>query len=140
MGKIIYTYGVFDILHIGHIKLLQRAKKLGDYLIVGIVMDKAVQEKKGNTRPIQNHYDRLKIIKSLKFVDEVYLQTNFDPSENLIKLYNSGKKIKILCKGNDWRYIPGQETIRKLKGKLIKLPYSKKYSTTKIINKIKIIK
>jgi len=135
--KIVYTYGVFDILHYGHILLLKRAKKLGDYLIIGIVSDIAVKEKKGKERPIQNQRDRMNIIKSLRYVDKVIIQKEFDPTKELKELYKKGIKIDILCKGDDWDYIPGQETIRNMGGKLIKLQYSKKYSTSNIIKKIR---
>jgi rfaE bifunctional protein nucleotidyltransferase chain/domain len=134
---IVYTYGVFDIWHLGHVKLLEKAKKLGDYLIVGIVSDKAVREKKGKDRPVQNQKNRIGIMKGMMYVDKVILQKEFDPTEELKELHKKGIKVNILCKGNDWDYIPGQETIKALGGKLIKLQYSKKWSTTNIIKTIR---
>jgi len=135
--KIVYTYGVFDILHYGHILLLKRAKKLGDYLIVGIVSDISVKEKKGKERPIQNQKDRINIMKSIIYVDKVIIQKEFDPTKELKKLNAKGFKVDVLCKGDDWDYIPGQEIIKRMGGKLIRLSYSKKYSTTNIVKKIR---
>ena len=136
-STIIYTYGVFDLLHPGHIKLLEKAKKLGDYLIVGIVGDKAVSELKGKDRPIQLAKDRLFIIENLKCVDKVMHQKTYNPSKNLLLLEQKHMKVNILTKGDDWEKIPGEELIKKLGGKLIKLPYSKKFSTTSMVKKIK---
>ena len=132
--KKIYTYGAFDLLHPGHIKLLEGARKLGNYLIVGIVADEAIKELKGNDRPIQSQEDRAYIIESLSCVDEVILQDGYDPSRYL-KEYEG--KIDFLVKGDDWEYIPGTETIHELGGVLIKLSYSKEYSTSSMVNKIK---
>lgn len=132
--KKVYTYGAWDLLHSGHIKLLERARELGDYLIVGIVSDDAIKELKGQDRPIQTQEDRAFIIESLSCVDEVILQDGYDPSRYL-KAYDG--KIDFLVKGDDWEYIPGTETIHELGGTLVKLTYSKAYSTSNMIAKIK---
>ena len=134
---VVYTYGVFDIIHPGHIKLLKRAKALGDYLIVGIVSDEAVREKKGKNRPINNHKDRAVVIESIGCVDEVILQNKYDPSMNLIAISYKKIGVDILTKGDDWKHILGEDMIRILGGKLVKLPYTKEYSTSDIIRKIK---
>ena len=130
----IYTYGAYDLLHPGHIKFLKRARELGDYLIVGVVADEAVRELKGDDRPVQEQKDRAYIIENLDCVDEVVLQDGYDPSRCL-KAHKG--KIDFLVKGDDWDYIPGTETIEELGGTLVKLPYSKKYSTSGVINKIR---
>jgi D-beta-D-heptose 7-phosphate kinase/D-beta-D-heptose 1-phosphate adenosyltransferase len=135
--KIIYTYGAFDLLHPGHIKLLQRAKDLGDYLIVGIAGDESIKKLKGNDRPIQNQKDRAFIVESLDMVDEVMLQEEYDPSVNLKQLANDNKSVSILAKGDDWTYIPGTETIEELGGILVKLSYSKGFSTSEMVKKIR---
>ena len=135
--KRIYTYGVFDLLHPGHIKLLERAKSLGDYLIVGIVADKPIKELKGEDRSIQTQEDRAFIIESLSCVDKVMLQAQYDPSFNLRRLEESNKHVDILVKGDDWDYIPGTETIEELGGLLVKLSYSKGHSTSDMVSKIK---
>jgi D-glycero-beta-D-manno-heptose 1-phosphate adenylyltransferase len=130
----VYTYGVFDLLHPGHIILLNKAKALGDYLIVGIVSDKAVKELKGVDRPILFQKDRATLIGNLKCVDEVIYQDEYDPTK---QIKNYPYNIDILVKGDDWEYIPGTETVESSGGKLVKLSYSTEYSTSAIIEKIR---
>ncbi len=131
-NKTVYTYGAFDLLHPGHIRMLESAKSFGDKLIVGIVGDNAIRKLKGKDRPIQNEKDRLRIVASLKCVDEVMPQKEYDPVPNLEKV-----KPDILVKGDDWDYIPGQEWIEKHGGKLIKPGYSSGWSTSETVKKIK---
>lgn len=135
---IVYTYGAFDLLHSGHIKLLEKAKALGDYLIVGIVADNPIKQLKGKDRPIQSQEDRINVVSHLNMVDKVMLQNTYDPHENIKKLYfKDSIRIDILAKGNDWDYIPGTKAIIEMGGKLVKLPYSKGFSTSDMIKKIR---
>jgi len=134
---ICYTYGVWDIIHEGHIKLLDKAKSMYDIVIVGVVDDISVKEKKGKNRPIYNQLVRAYMLEAFESPDYVMLQKTFDPTENLLNLKKSGIKVDVLLKGDDWDYIPGQETIKALGGKLVKLPYTKTVSTTDIIKKIR---
>ena len=134
MKKYIYTYGVFDLLHPGHIILLNRAKDLGDYLIVGIVSDRAVKKLKGDDRPILSQKDRAILVSNLKCVDEIIYQDEYDPTEQ-IKTYCHD--ISILAKGDDWEYIPGTEIVESIGGKLVKLPYTLEYSTSSMVKKIR---
>ena len=94
---IIITFGTFDLLHIGHIKILERAKSLGDKLIVGVSTDKFSIEKK-NRKPVYSENERKKILESLKFVDEVFFEESFDKKREYIKKY----KADIFVMGNDW--------------------------------------
>ena len=94
---IVITFGTFDLLHIGHINILERAKKLGDKLIVGISSDKFSLKKK-NRYPIYSENERKKILESLVFVDEVFLEESFEQKREYIKKY----KADILVMGNDW--------------------------------------
>ena len=135
--KIVYTYGVFDLLHPGHISLLERAKALGDYLIVGVVADKPVKDLKGKDRPIMKACDRLRIIEALRCVDLAVLQPEYDPSNDIENLSLCNIKVDILAKGDDWDYIPGTETVEKLGGKLIKLSYTQGSSTSDMVKKIR---
>ncbi len=128
----VYTYGVFDLLHPGHIKLLETAAACGDKLIVGVVSDKAVSEKKGKDRPVQNLANRIRILGSLKCVDEAIEQKEFDPTPNL-EIY----KPDILVKGDDWDYIPGQDWILAHGKTLIKPKYSEGYSTSSTVEKMR---
>ena len=129
---IVYTYGVWDLFHPGHIKLLSRAKNLGDFLVVGTVADSPVKKLKGEMRPVQNQMDRATIIGCLRFVDAVILQEDYDPS----KIINEILRIDILTKGDDWEYIPGTEAVENRGGKLVLLKYSEGFSTTALVNKI----
>jgi D-glycero-beta-D-manno-heptose 1-phosphate adenylyltransferase len=130
--KTVYTYGAFDLIHPGHVILLNKAKSYGDYLVVGIVGDEAIKELKGPERPVQPIQDRMKIISSLKCVDQVIEQTDYDPIPNLEKINPD-----ILVKGDDWEYIPGQDWIQEHGKKLIKPPYSGGWSSSAMIKKIK---
>ena len=130
--KIGYTFGAWDLLHPGHIHFLTRASELGDFLIVGIVADKPIKDLKGKDRPIQSQEDRMIVVGSLKCVDAVISQTEYDPSDELDSL----PRVDILTKGDDWDYIPGTEKIEELGGHLIKLRYTTKYSTSKMVSKI----
>jgi len=130
--SVVYTYGVWDLLHPGHIRLLARAKNLGDFLVVGVVSDSPVAELKGEDRPVQNQNERLINVGSLRFVDAAIPQKEYDPSSELRNLF----RVNILTKGDDWEYIPGVETVEELGGRLIKLGYSESFSTSKIVKKI----
>jgi len=129
---IVYTYGAWDILHPGHVKFLLRARNLGDFLIVGVVADKPIKNLKGDDRPIQSQDERMFVVGSLNCVDAVIFQPEYDPSPEIKSLNH----VDILTKGDDWDYIPGQETIVEVGGSLVKLGYSPEFSTTSIVSKI----
>ncbi|MCQ2814957.1 MAG: FAD synthase [Bacilli bacterium] len=95
--KIGYTTGVFDMFHIGHLNLLKQAKKMCDYLIVGVSTDENVMNYKGKT-PIITFKDRAEIVKSIKYVDEVVPQQNMDKFQMWEKL-----KFDVLFHGDDWK-------------------------------------
>ena len=95
----VFVNGTFDLLHPGHISLLNYAKSLGDYLVVGIDTDDRVREKKGPTRPIYNQTDRGIMLVSLESVDEV---TYFDSDESLESLIKDVKP-DIMVVGSDWK-------------------------------------
>lgn len=96
MKKVI-TFGTFDVFHLGHLKLLQRAKRLGNHLTVGISTDKLNFEKKGRM-PIYNQNERLEIVQSLKCVDDVFFEHSLEEKSNYIKAQNAD----ILVMGDDW--------------------------------------
>ena len=127
---IVYTYGAWDLLHPGHLQFLKRAKSLGNFLIVGIISDKQIRDFKGKDRPVQNEKDRKLIISNLRMVDAVIPQENYDPSKILKEL----ERVSILTKGDDWDYIPGQETIVDLGGELVKLGYTDGFSTSSLVS------
>ena len=126
---IVYTYGAWDLFHPGHVNFLTRARSLGDFLIVGVVSDKPIKKLKGSDRPIQPQNERIITVGSMRCVDAAILQTEYDPSNELRSLC----RVDILTKGDDWDYIPGEETIVGLGGKLVKFSYTKGFSTSKTV-------
>ena len=130
--KVVFTNGCFDLLHVGHVRYLAEAKKLGDFLIVGINSDESVKRLKGPTRPIQNQQDRAEILKALEAVDETVIFTE-DTPENLIKSIRPD----ILVKGGDWSVdqIVGGPFVQSYGGQVCSLTFIDGKSTTKIIEK-----
>jgi len=131
--RIVFTNGVFDILHYGHIDYLTRAKKLGDVLIVGVNTDRSVKKFKSKDRPIQNEKDRARIVDALKPVDYVVLFSESTP-EKLIKII----KPDVLVKGADYKIseIVGAEFVKSYGGKVKRIKLQKGRSTTGIIKKM----
>ena len=131
--KIVFTNGCFDILHVGHIRLLNDAKKLGDILVVGINSDSSVKKLKGENRPVNIESDRKTLLESLKSVDYVF---TFDEDNPL----NLIKKIRpnILVKGGDYNEnIIGSDFVIENGGEVKILCFHEGYSSSKYINKIK---
>ena len=132
--KIVFTNGCFDIIHAGHVDYLEKAKLLGDKLIVGLNSDNSVKRIKGKERPIIPEKYRKKVLEALKPVDLVIIFQE-DTPENLIK------KIKpdVLVKGGDWKIenIVGAKFVKSYGGKVKTIEFVYDISTTKIINKIK---
>ncbi|MFY9179485.1 MAG: adenylyltransferase/cytidyltransferase family protein [Venatoribacter sp.] len=93
----IITFGTFDILHYGHIRILERAKAMGNYLIVGVSSD-ALNERKKGRKPVYSELERMAIIKALGCVDEVFLEESLELKRDYI-LQN---KADMLVMGNDW--------------------------------------
>lgn len=132
--KIVFTNGCFDILHIGHIRYLQEAAKLGDLLIVGLNSDESVRRLKGSERPINNEKDRAEMLGSLRFVDYVAVFSDDTPLE-LINVIQPD----VLVKGGDYKPedVVGREEVLARGGRLAIIPFIEGQSTTEIIEKIK---
>jgi len=96
MKKII-TFGTFDVFHIGHLRILEKAKKLGHFLIVGVSTDELNFSKK-NRYPIYNQNERMEIIRGLKYVDDVFLEESLQLKRDYILHYHAD----VLAMGNDW--------------------------------------
>ena len=131
--KIIYTSGAFDILNEGHINLLQKAKELGDYLIVGISSNKLIKSYK-LVNPVMSLKERMKIVKSLKFVDKVIIQNKFF-DVNQLKKYN----IDSIVLGDDWKkknFSELNKCLKKLNIEMIYLPYTQSTSSSNIKKRI----
>ena len=133
---IVYSFVVGDLFHYGHLRVLEKANELGDYHICGILTDNAVSEYKD--RPIASFEERKAIISNLRCVDMVMSQTSKDPTENLKKIQDQFKQSKlILVHGSNWKKIPGEEFIKKIKGEIVRPAYYSKLADKKIFNKIK---
>jgi len=131
--KKVYTYGVWDMLHINHINSLKKAKDLGDYLIVGVFSDKVAEDFK--RKPIISQEERTKMICELKVADLVVVQNEFSPLKNLEFL-----RPNVLAKGEGagWENgtCPDYDEIKRLEIDIEFLPYHQGTSTSGIIKKI----
>lgn len=132
--KIVFTNGCFDILHVGHIRLLNDAKKLGDILVVGINSDFSIKKLKGKDRPINIESDRKIILESLKAVDFVFIFEEDTPLNLIQKI-----KPNILVKGGDYSEsnIVGSDFVKNNGGEVKTLSFHYGYSSSKYINQIK---
>jgi len=131
--KIVFTNGCFDLLHVGHIRYLAQAKKLGDFLIIGLNSDSSVKKLKGEDRPINSFEDRATLLSAIKSVDSVIMFEEQTP-ENLIKDIVPD----ILVKGGDYNIedIAGYHTVIQNGGEVKTLSFHDGYSSTNYINKI----
>ena len=132
--KIVFTNGCFDLLHVGHVRYLAQAKKLGDFLIIGLNSDSSVRELKGEDRPINSFEDRATLLSAIESVDSVIMFEEQTP-ENLIKDIVPD----ILVKGGDYNIedIVGYQTVMQNGGQVKTLSFYDGYSSTNYINKIK---
>ena len=131
--RIVFTNGCFDLLHIGHIRYLEKAKSLGDILVVGVNSDRSVQRLKGPDRPILPEEERAEILSGLGCVDYA---TVFDEPTPLDLI--SSLRPHILVKGGDWakETTVGREVVEKLGGEVIILPFVEGSSTSNLIDTI----
>lgn len=127
--KTVITFGTFDILHIGHINILHRAKALGDRLVVGISTD-ALNFSKKKRYPVYPENERLEIIRSLRVVDEVFLEESLELKGEYIKRYGAD----VLVMGADWE---GKFDAFKALCEVVYLPRTEGISTTSLIAEIR---
>lgn len=132
--RVVFTNGCFDLLHPGHIKLLEAARALGDVLIVGINSDESVRTLKGPGRPVIPENERAEILASLECVDAVVIFDELTPQKTVAALLPD-----ILVKGGDWpgNQIVGREEVEAAGGKVILIEVVQGYSTTEILKKIR---
>lgn len=126
----VITFGTFDVFHVGHLRILERAKALGNYLVVGVSTDELNISKKGRA-PIFDQEQRIEIIKALKCVDEVF----FEESLSLKGSYIEEKHADILVMGDDWK---GKFDEFKELCKVVYLSRTPAISTTEVIEKTQI--
>ena len=131
--KVVFSNGVFDLIHSGHLDYLSKAKKLGDVLIVGLNSDDSVRRIKGNKRPILKQEERAFILSNLKPVDFVVFFDEDTPEKLISEIIPD-----ILVKGADWAVdkIVGREVVEKNGGKVMNIEFVNDQSTSKIIDLI----
>ena len=136
-GKtVVFTNGVFDILHPGHTRYLRDARALGDVLIVGVNSDRSVRAlNKAPDRPINSEAERCEVLAALASVDAVVVFDEDTPHEII-----SALQPDILVKGADWseNAIVGREVVEARGGKVIRIPLAEGYSTTEIVRRVRI--
>jgi len=134
--KIVFTNGVFDIIHPGHIELLEFAKKNGDCLIVGINDDESVKRlNKGEGRPVFPLSERMEVLAAVEFVDYVIPFSQDTPSV----LINALCRVDVLVKGGDYKpaEVVGREKVEAAGGQLLLFEIKSAYSTSSLIEKVK---
>jgi D-beta-D-heptose 7-phosphate kinase/D-beta-D-heptose 1-phosphate adenosyltransferase len=131
--KIIFTNGCFDLLHVGHVVYLEKARALGDILIVGLNSDDSVKKLKGPQRPLMLQGDRARVLASLSSVDGVTIFEKETPIDLITAI-----KPDILAKGADYteQEVVGADFVRSYKGDVVLISIVKDQSTTAIIRKI----
>jgi len=134
-GKtIVFTNGVFDLLHVGHLRYLQHARALGDALIVGLNSDRSVRRIKGPDRPITPEAERAEILEALACVDGVVIFDEETPHDLIAALQPD-----VLVKGADWAEdaIVGRDIVEARGGRVVRVPIEPGHSTTKIVDRIR---
>jgi len=134
-GKtIVFTNGVFDLLHPGHARYLQHARALGDALIVGVNSDRSVRANKGPSRPITPEDERAEVLAALACVDAVVIFDAETPHDVIAALQPD-----VLVKGADWAAdaIVGRDIVEARGGKVVRVPVEAGYATTAIIARIR---
>lgn len=127
--KVVFTNGCFDILHVGHVTYLEKARNLGKHLIVGLNTDASVRRLKGETRPLVHELDRARVLAALACVDAVVLFNQDTPTELIEQI-----RPDILVKGGD--YTPEQVAGREYAGEVRIIDFEDGYSTTGVVEKI----
>ncbi len=136
--RIVYTAGVFDLLHDGHLATLNASRAMGDLLIVGVLTDIGAEAYK--RRPIINEHVRLQLISSLEMVDAAFLQPGTDPSPTIRALDAIGMRPAIFTHGADWKELrEGNSTLADLGIEFRTTPYYEGKSTTQIIQRVRAV-
>jgi rfaE bifunctional protein nucleotidyltransferase chain/domain len=132
-ARLVFTNGVFDLLHVGHVRYLTHARTLGDALVVAINSDRSVRELKGPDRPVFDQAERAEILAALKAVDYVVVFDDVSPRKLIATLLPD-----VLVKGGDYQLdqIHGREEVEAAGGKVISLPFVEGASTTALIGRM----
>ena len=132
--RVVFTNGVFDLLHPGHVRYLAEARRQGDALIVAINSDRSVRAIKGPERPINPEHERAEILAALACVDAVVIFDEEDPHAII-----SAIQPDVLVKGADWPAdrIIGRDVVEARGGKVVRIEFAKGYSTSRMIQRVK---
>ena len=131
--QIVFTNGVFDLLHPGHVRYLRDARREGDALVVAVNSDRSVRAIKGPTRPLNRDDERAEVLAALACVDAVVIFDEDDPQDIISRLQPD-----VLVKGADWASdaIIGRDAVEARGGRVVRIPLAEGYSTSAIIRKI----
>src|SRR5882762_9266084 len=132
--KLVFTNGVFDILHVGHVRYLEAARALGDALVVAINSDASVRDLKGPGRPLMNETERAEILAALRATSYVTIFDDVSPRSLIAELLPD-----VLVKGGDYALdeIHGREEVEAAGGRVVSLPFVEGVSTSAIIERMK---
>jgi rfaE bifunctional protein nucleotidyltransferase chain/domain len=132
--RVVFTNGVFDLLHPGHVRLLRAARAAGDALIVGVNSDRSVRANKGEGRPVLPEQERAELVAALEAVDAVFV---FDEDTPAAAIEAIGPDV--LVKGADWGEdrIVGRDTVEQRGGRVVRIPLEPGYSTTSIVARMR---
>jgi D-beta-D-heptose 7-phosphate kinase/D-beta-D-heptose 1-phosphate adenosyltransferase len=132
--RLVFTNGVFDLLHVGHVRYLTTARALGDALVVAINSDRTVRELKGPNRPVFDEAERAEILAALRVVDYVMVFDDISPRALIAEILPD-----VLVKGGDYELdqIHGREEVEAAGGRVISLPFVEGASTTALITRMK---
>jgi cytidyltransferase-related domain len=132
--RVVFTNGCFDLLHPGHIETLEKARNLGDALVVGVNSDRSVRDMKGAGRPIVPERERAEMLAALDCVDAVLIFDEPTPRETLAALLPD-----VLVKGGDWAgdQIIGRAEVERAGGRVVSVPVVAGYSTSAMVEKIR---
>jgi rfaE bifunctional protein nucleotidyltransferase chain/domain len=133
-ARLVFTNGVFDLLHVGHVRYLAQARALGDALLVAINSDRSVRELKGPDRPVFDQEERAEILAALRHVDYVVVFDDVSPRGLIKRLLPD-----VLVKGGDYQLVAihGREEVEAAGGKVISLPFVPGASTSSLIERMK---
>lgn len=133
-GTVVFTNGVFDLLHPGHVRYLQDARALGDLLIVAINTDRSVRANKGPTRPITPELERAEVLRALRCVDAVVLFDEETPHALIARIQPD-----VLVKGADWAAdaIVGRDVVEARGGRVVRITLSPGHSTSAILERVR---
>ena len=132
--QVVFTNGVFDLIHPGHVRYLREARSLGDALIVGVNADESVRRNKGESRPVTPERERAELVAALACVDAVTVFGEDTPAEVIRAIQPD-----VLVKGADWAVdqIVGRDTVEARGGRVVRIAVEEGYSTTALLRRIR---